>query len=237
MLFITKLRQQDVIDHLRRTIQGYQERFERDRELERIKASINFHIGTKIFVIPNHPCDLIVGEVVGYEEMCASCQLFLLYRNVFTDEIEMTHNASYWNQDLEDVIRDLPWWKRWNIVHPIRPYSEAQALHLETHGSLCDFDDQKSEIASDQQVRKKASIISATSTVFFTGSPMPQKAILDDAINNRLRRQDGGTTLMVHGLAATEGFGQPYPPWPPTGSLPISSCGLLPISKSSSRTR
>jgi hypothetical protein len=141
------LRQIERIERLQDLIQIYKANKEADDELRRKAPTYNFPLGSKILVIPNSPADFIVGEVVGYEPMTKSRQLFVLYRNLATGELELTHNASYWNQDLEDLIRELPWWKRWNVVHPSLPYSEAKALHLEKYGTLCNFEEEEHEQA------------------------------------------------------------------------------------------
>lgn len=122
-------------------IQGIRKCRDHDEDLRRRKLEFNFPIGSKIFVVPNHPCELIVGEVIDYTEICLSKQVVPVYKNLNTGEICFTHNPSYWNQDLEDAIRDLPWWKRWNIVHPSHPYTEGAAKYLEANGTFNGYEE------------------------------------------------------------------------------------------------
>jgi hypothetical protein len=61
---------------------------------------------------------------------------------------EMTHNPSYWNETLEEVIKDLPWWKRWNIVHPNghHTYTKESAAFLERNGTMSGFEEAPEEV-------------------------------------------------------------------------------------------
>jgi hypothetical protein len=134
-------RKQKLIYQLQAELDYFKNYLNRRREDYRVKAKFNFPVGTKILVVPNSPCpELIVGEVIDHIPLTQSNQLFVVYRNIKTGVEEFTGNASYWNQDLEDLIRDLPWWKRWNIVHPMKPYTQAEAEHLEKHGTLANFE-------------------------------------------------------------------------------------------------
>jgi hypothetical protein len=68
-------RQQKLVDQLLESLEHCRKASEHRREEERKRLQYDFPLGTKIMVIPNHPCELIVGEVVGHTEICKSRQV------------------------------------------------------------------------------------------------------------------------------------------------------------------
>lgn len=157
-----KLRQQDLVEKLQQTVEMFKSNEAYRKEELRKREFYNFPVWTRIFVIPNHPCELIMGTVVGHREICASRQLVPQYyercgcgewewtqneSGTFcskckkTKELRWTQNPSLWNETIEEVIKDLPWWKRWNIVHnSLCIYTQEKAEHLEKHGTLANFE-------------------------------------------------------------------------------------------------
>lgn len=105
-----------------------------NQEMQRKCVEYEFPIGSKIFVIPNHPGELIIGEVVGYEDITQAKRRVVKYKDFRTGDLGFYQSPVHWNPELEKAIRNLKWWERWNICHPnSNPYLKEDIQKLEEH--------------------------------------------------------------------------------------------------------
>lgn len=127
----TKYRLQ--VESLRKMLQdGHEYRSEQLR----IRNQMDFPLGSRVCCTANYPCELLVGEVVGYQEICLSRQVVPVYKDFKTGKEHLGLNIKHSNPTYERVLSALPWWERYSVFHPGHEITEAAAAHLERYGTF-----------------------------------------------------------------------------------------------------
>jgi len=109
------------------------------REVSKSKKNesirINYPKGKKVIFIGNTPTEeLIIGHVVGYEEVSKEKNLLPIIKVESTGEEIMCLSPVffYWTEDREAVFKKLTWWERWNVASKYTStFSEKSAKELE----------------------------------------------------------------------------------------------------------
>lgn len=92
--------------------------YEYEQEKENNKLKINYPINQKVILRSNEPNDLIIGEVVDYNLHENSNQIFLVIKDIKTNEIlyPFDKEPPYWTEEREKALNKLSWDEQWNVL-------------------------------------------------------------------------------------------------------------------------
>lgn len=83
---------------------------------EIIATKTNYPVGTQVIIRSNEPQDLVIGTVVGYEQIRNKC--LLLVKNHKTNEVIMPldNQPAIFYQERLDALSKLNWAEQWNVM-------------------------------------------------------------------------------------------------------------------------
>jgi hypothetical protein len=79
-------------------------------------TKINYPIGTEVIVRSNEPQDLVIGTVVGYQQLRNKC--LLLIKNNKTNEVIMPldNQPAIFYKERFEALSKLNWADQWNVM-------------------------------------------------------------------------------------------------------------------------